>query len=218
MISKRLLTIAKLVDKNKVVYDVGSDHGLLPCFLLTNNICPKVYAVDNKKGPLDMAIENSKRFNVEDRLVCKLSSGIEDIEDDVNIITIAGMGFYTVKQILDGKDLSKYDKLIIQVNKDVPALREWIRENDYNILDEEIIFEDHYYEIVVFNASKSNKKLDEIEVKYGPINIKKKSSVFKDYLNFKLAKCEKVYEKSQSQAVLYEIKELNDIIRTFAEE
>lgn len=217
MLSKRLLTIANLVDENKVVYDVGSDHGLLPCFLLTNNICPKVYAVDNKKGPLDKAIENSKRFNVSDRLVCKLSSGIEDIEDDVNIITIAGMGFYTVKQILDGKDLSNYDKLIIQVNKDVKALRNWINDNNYSILDEEVVFDDHYYEIVVFN-SKKGRKLSTQEINYGPINLKNKSETFKNYLNFKLNKCEKVYEKSHSLDAFYEIEEINAIIREIAEE
>lgn len=217
MLSKRLLTIAKLVDKNKVVYDVGSDHGLLPCFLLTNNICPKVYAVDNKKGPLDKAKENARRFNVEDRMICKLSSGIEDIENDVNIITIAGMGFYTVKEILEGKDLSKYDKLIVQVNKDVDGLRRWISDNNYTILDEEVVFEDHYYEIVVFNT-KEYKKLSEEEIIFGPINLKKKSKTFKDYLEYKLKKCEKVYEKSQSQKAFFEIERLNVIIGTIAEE
>ena len=51
MLSKRLREVAKFIDKGKVVYDVGSDHALLPCFLVQEKICDRVYACDNKQGP-----------------------------------------------------------------------------------------------------------------------------------------------------------------------
>ena len=60
MISDRLATIAYMIDKNKVVFDVGSDHGLLPCFLVESGICPKVYAGDIALGPLN----NAKRSDI----------------------------------------------------------------------------------------------------------------------------------------------------------
>ena len=69
MLSKRLLQIANLVSKDKVVYDVGSDHGLLPCFLVLNNICPKAYAVDNKIGPLNRTKEAISKYHLEDKVV-----------------------------------------------------------------------------------------------------------------------------------------------------
>ena len=118
MLSNRLLEIAKLVDKNKVVYDIGSDHGLLPCFLVLNDICPKAYAVDNKVGPLNRTKEAIERYKLEGRVVPILSDGLNDVGADAQIITIAGMGYFTLMDIFDGKDLSKYEKLIIQINKD----------------------------------------------------------------------------------------------------
>ena len=76
MLSNRLLEIAKLVDKNKVVYDIGSDHGLLPCFLVLNDICPKAYAVDNKVGPLNRTKEAIDRYKLDGRVVPILSDGL----------------------------------------------------------------------------------------------------------------------------------------------
>ena len=96
MLSNRLLEIAKLVDKNKVVYDIGSDHGLLPCFLVLNDICPKAYAVDNKVGPLNRTKEAIDRYKLEGRVVPILSNGLNDVGADAQIITIAGMGYFTL--------------------------------------------------------------------------------------------------------------------------
>ena len=104
MLSKRLREVAKFIDKGKVVYDVGSDHALLPCFLVQEKICDRVYACDNKQGPLNKAIENIRRFQLEDEIIPVLANGIDKISQDVNIITICGMGFYTVKTILENKE------------------------------------------------------------------------------------------------------------------
>lgn len=211
MLSKRLNKIAELVDENKVVYDVGSDHGLLPCFLVLNNKCPKVYAVDNKKGPLNKAIANIEYYGLQDKVIPILSNGIEDIKDDVDIITLAGMGFYTVKDILDNKDLTKYEKIIVQVNKDTSLLRQWISDNEYSIIDECVVHDDFYYEIVVFNASKGP-KLSPLELKYGPINLRNKTDTFLQYLAYKRLKLASV--NASAHKIEYEetIEEINDII------
>lgn len=211
MLSKRLLTIANLIDKNKVVYDVGSDHGLLPCFLVSNGICPKAYAGDNKKGPLDKAILNIKKYNLEDKVIPVLANGIDSISLDVNEIVIAGMGFYTVKEILEGKDLSKYDKIIVQVNKNTNELRKWISDNGYSIIDEAIVHDDFYYEIVVFN-SKKGPVLSQLEVDYGPINLVRKTDQFIDYLRLKRSKLASINEKARKIEYQNKIKELDDII------
>ena len=79
MLSRRLSKVAEFIDHNKVVYDVGSDHALLPCFLVMSGISPKAYAVDNKEGPINKAKENIKRFNLEGKVIPVLSNGIDDI-------------------------------------------------------------------------------------------------------------------------------------------
>lgn len=211
MLSKRLLKIAELVDKYKVVYDVGSDHGLLPCFLVLNNICNKVYAVDNKQGPLNKAIANIDKYNLKDSVIPVLSNGIDDIKDDVNIITISGMGFYTVAGILENKDLSKYDKIIVQVNKDTHLLRKWISDHNYSIIDEAIVKDDFYYEIVVFNTSKGP-VLSQLELKYGPINLRDKTDTFIEYLSQKRLKLASINVLANKREYIEAINEINDII------
>lgn len=181
MLSKRLLEIAKLVDENKVVYDIGSDHGLLPCFLVTNKISQKVYAVDNKIGPLNHAKETIEKYGLQGKVIPLLSDGLNDVKDDGQIIVIAGMGYYTVMDIFRGKDLSKHQKIIVQVNKDVDKLRQFISDNNYAILDEVILKEDKFYQIIVFNTNYHDSYSD-IEIAYGPILLKKKDDILLEYL------------------------------------
>ena len=181
MLSKRLLEIAKLVDKNKVVYDIGSDHGLLPCFLVTNHISNKVYAVDNKIGPLNHAKETIDKYNLNDKVIPLLSDGLDDVKDDGQIIVIAGMGYYTVMDIFEGKNLSKYEKIIVQVNKDVDKLRQYISDHNYTIVDEVILKEDKFYQIVVFNTE-YHEKYSDIEIAFGPILLQKKEDILLEYL------------------------------------
>ena len=211
MISDRLLKVAELIEKNKVVYDVGSDHALLPCFLVMNNISNKVYAVDNKEGPLNKAITNIKKYNLEGKVIPILSNGIDDIKDDVNIITITGMGFYTVKDILDKKDLNSYEKIIVQINKDVDKLRSWISDNHYTILDERIVLDDFFYEIIVFNATPSS-SLTDLEIKYGPINLKRKDRNFINLLKYKISKLETINSALNKPEYEKIIQEMSDII------
>lgn len=209
MLSKRLLEIARLVDKNKVVYDIGSDHALLPCFLVSNNICPKAYAVDNKKGPLEKAKKTISEYHLEGKVIPILSDGLDDVKDDVEIVTIAGMGYFTVEKIFKDKDLSKYDKLIVQINKDTQLLRQYISDNHYTILDEKVIKDDFYYEIIVFNTSYHD-SYSELEINNGPVLIRNNEN--KEYFKYKKDKLLKIYNSSHNEKLIKKIEELDSIL------
>ena len=89
MISKRLLQIADLVEENKAVFDVGSDHALLPCFLVEKGICPKAYAGEIAEGPLESGKQNIIRHGLEGKVIPVLSDGLDNAPDDVEIVIIA---------------------------------------------------------------------------------------------------------------------------------
>ena len=190
ILSKRLHAIAKLINENEVVYDVGTDHGLLPCFLVVNGLS-KAYASDIKEKPLNKAKENIQRFHLEDKVIPVLYDGVDTNKSDVTTLVFAGMGFYTVKQCLDKLDLSKYSKIIIQINNNVKKLREYISNNEYLITDEVIVKDDFYYEIVVFNTNKG-RKLSDIELEFGPINIEKGDDTFIEYLRYEKDKLRQI--------------------------
>ena len=182
MLSKRLLKIASLINKDDVVYDVGTDHGLLPCFLMENNLCKKVYAIDNKVGPINTCKENIAKYRLEDKVIPKLSDGIIDIDEDVTVVVIAGMGFYTLKEILDNKDLSN-KRFIIQINKNIYDFRKYISDHNYKIINEEVVFDDFFYVIIEFTSEKGE-TLDFDELHFGPILMKNKSEDYINYLKF----------------------------------
>ncbi len=211
-LSKRLIKISKFIPKNKVIFDVGSDHGLLPCFLVIHNDAVKVYAGDNKKGPLLKAIGNIKKYQLEDKIEAVLSDGLDMAKDDVQIVVIAGMGVHTAIKILDKANLTDYERIIIQVNKDMPLIREYAVNNNLKIIDEAVVYDEFYYEIIVL-VPNSKVNYSEKELKYGPILLKNKDEEFKHYLLFQMDKIKKIISVHHSIKLENRLQELEEIYR-----
>lgn len=182
MISKRLQEIASLIEKNKVVFDVGSDHALLPCFLIENNITNKVYASEVNEGPYQKVIETINKHHLQDKIIPFFTDGLNNCPDDVDIVVIAGMGYYTIEHILNDTVVNKYDYIIVQSNSDVDLLRKYISDHNYTIEDEKVVKDGFYYQIVKFSG-KYHDKYSYLDIKYGPVNLKNKDKIFVDYLN-----------------------------------
>ena len=211
MISDRLAAIAYMIDSNKVVFDVGSDHGLLPCFLVESNIASKVYAGDIALGPLNRAKENIEKRGLQDKIIPVLSDGLAKANDDVQVVVISGMGYHTIKHILDTCDISKYQYFLIQSNTDVDLVRRYISEHMFTIEDERIIYDDFYYQIIKFSADLHD-SYDEFEIKYGPILLKKRDHIFLDYLKDRRDKLIEINKKANKQEYLDTIKEIEHIL------
>ena len=212
MISKRLKEIASLVDQNKVVFDVGSDHALLPCFLVEKGISSKVYAGDIALGPLENAKSTIEKYGLQGKVIPVFSDGLKMANKDVDIVTISGMGYQTVEHILNDSDISKYQYLIIQINKDVDLLRKYISDHGYTIEDERIVFDDFYYEIVKFSCDLHDPYTDQ-EIKYGPILLQRKDEIFINYLNFKKDKLIEINKQANKQEIADTIKEIEEILK-----
>lgn len=211
MISDRLAAIAYMIDKNKVVFDVGSDHALLPCFLVESNICPKAYAGDISEGPLKKAKENIEKRNLTDKVIPVLSDGLAKANDDVDVVVIAGMGYHTIKHILDSCDITRYQNIIIQSNTDVELVRKYISDHEYTIEDERIVFDGFYYQIIKFSADMHD-KYDDLQIKYGPILLKKRDHIFIDYLKDKHDKLIEINKTACKQEYEETIREIENIL------
>ena len=75
MISKRLKLICDFVEKDSIVADIGTDHGLIPLYLSKNNISKKVIATDiskNSLSKLEYILESNSFINSVACLVCFL--------------------------------------------------------------------------------------------------------------------------------------------------
>jgi tRNA (adenine22-N1)-methyltransferase len=211
MISPRLLQIAMLVEKNKVVFDVGSDHALLPCFLIENNISPKVYAGEIALGPLNKAKENIAKHHLEGKVIPVFSDGLAKAEDDVDIVIIAGMGYHTIKHILDSADVYRYQYFLVQSNSDVELVRQYISDHMYTIEDERVVYDGFYYQIIRFSAD-LHEPYSDLEIKYGPINLERRDEVFISYLLDYKKRLQNINVKANKAEYSQIISEIDDIL------
>ncbi|RCW65347.1 tRNA (adenine(22)-N(1))-methyltransferase [Saliterribacillus persicus] len=187
MLSKRLKVVASYLEKPIFFADIGSDHAYLPCYVCSEYYDAKAIAGEINEGPFHQAIKTVKDYGLEDRISVRKGNGLEVIEGTaVEQITIAGMGGKLITAILNERKhlLHKIDRLILQPNLDAHLIRNWLGENSYDLIDEEIIEEDgHIYEILVAikceYPTKYNENINESDYLFGPFLLKKKNEAFK---------------------------------------
>ena len=211
MISSRLLAVASMVDKNKTVFDVGSDHAKLPCFLVLNDIVPKAYAGDNKPGPLASAELTISHYHLNGKVIAVLSDGLENASDDVNEVIISGMGYFTIEHILDSCDVSSYENFIVQSNTDVDKLRKYLSDRHFTITDEKVVQDGFYYQIIKFNSCYHEAYTD-LEIRYGPMLLKRRDVEFIDFLHHQLKYFKDLYERSGREDYGETIREIENIL------
>ncbi len=150
--SKRLITIAGMLGSNgfrpKTVADVGCDHGYISIYLVQNNIASSALAMDVRKGPLSGARANIHGYGLDDKITTRLSDGLKAIDkDEADGLVIAGMGGKLMIRLLEeGKPLELgIRQAVLQPQSELSEFRQYLRDKNYQILEERIIFEDGKY-------------------------------------------------------------------------
>lgn len=195
MLSKRLQAIADLCIDSKVILDVGCDHAWLSIFLA--NLGKKIIASDIAEKPLAMAQKNIAETSSSVELVH--APGLKAINKEVDTVIIAGMGFKTIKEILDEdyKLLLNVGKLIISSHTEVPKLRRYISSKGFYISDEKIVFDNNkYYIILVLEKGSQTYSLNEIN--FGPILSLERSDLYIEYLTKELEAKRKALAKAKN--------------------
>jgi len=175
--------VASFVEEDSFLIDVGCDHALLDIYLASIYKNIKMIASDNKKGPLEGASENIKKYHLEDRIQLKLGNGIEPIQNGVDTIVISGMGGLNMIGILKYKTelLLNVQTLILSPNSDTEKVRKEITRLGYKIENEELVKDKNIiYPILVFKRGK--KHYSKQEYLFGPILLERKDSIFLEYM------------------------------------
>ena len=167
-LSKRLKVIYDLIEEGAVVGDVGCDHALLPCALMLNEKAKKVYACDINEEPLKQAKKSLEYYKLEDQVEIIHCAGVDKLPNDVDTVVIAGMGYETIRTILEQhpKKIKQYKHIIIQSNRDVEKIRKYISDHQFHIQKEVCVFDLHYYQIIVFDCNKGE-ELTKREILFG---------------------------------------------------
>ena len=124
MKNKRLQAILDCLEGPCILADIGTDHGYLPCEAIRINKAQFCYACDIAEEPLKRAEKTIQNAHMEDRVKTILCPGLTDVPKDADAVVIAGMGWHTVKMILenDFERLSQFSQIVIQVNREVESL------------------------------------------------------------------------------------------------
>lgn len=216
--SKRLNAIASLIDFDKSLVDVGSDHGFLVSILIQNGFKKPILAVENKKGPYENLMKNIARMDAYN-ITTSLSSGLEKVDSSYQTIVIAGMGFSTIKAIIE-KDIEKaksFENYIIDCHTNLTEVREYFVNLGYKIEDEITIFEDEvFYDIISFKKSDKKSQYKSLELKYGPKNLQNLDKIFVlrilDEISYKERIIEKTTDLTKKETLINEISELKRLI------
>lgn len=201
-LSKRLLTIAGLVEKNSIVADIGTDHGYIPGYLIENKISKKVIGSDISKGSLEKIIDYVREIGFEQQIEARLGDGLKVIKPyEVDTVIIAGMGGVLIKEILDyDKDVTNsITNFILQPMIGAKELRIYLMENDFEIIKEELVKEENkYYEIIHARKGKGYIEKD-IYFEIAEELILQKHPVAKDFVENKIMMAEGVLRELQGK-------------------
>ncbi|MFJ2709661.1 tRNA (adenine(22)-N(1))-methyltransferase [Pseudomonas sp. NPDC087346] len=181
-LSRRLERVAAHVPSGARLADIGSDHGYLPVALMRRGAIAAAVAGEVAMTPFRAAERTVRENDLEQQITVRLASGLAAIvpDDGITAISICGMGGETIRDILEhGKSrLSGHERLILQPNGGEQPLRQWLMENGYCILCEELLRENRFdYEIIVAERAGPVTYTAE-ELYFGPLQMQARSPEF----------------------------------------
>jgi tRNA (adenine22-N1)-methyltransferase len=178
----RLERVAAHVPAGARLADIGSDHAYLPVALMRRGVIVAAVAGEVALTPFYSAERTVRENGLEQRITVRQANGLAAIEaeDGITAISLCGMGGETIRDILDsGKTyLSGQERLILQPNGGEQPLRQWLMDNGYRILAEEVLRENRFdYEIIVAERSGPVTYSAE-ELYFGPQQMQARSPAF----------------------------------------
>ncbi|SEB41236.1 class I SAM-dependent methyltransferase [Paenibacillus sp. GP183] len=161
-LSKRLQRIADKVPSFSRLADIGSDHALLPAYLVQAGIVTWAIAGEVNPGPLAAAAKQVKESGLTGKIEVREGNGLEVLcSGEVDVISIAGMGGSLIASILEGGQdkLSSVNMLVLQPNVGEDQVRRWLDRHQWLLESEDILEEDgKIYEILTAVPAGSHAK------------------------------------------------------------
>lgn len=212
----RLRAIAEKIPQCDTLADIGTDHAYIPLFAMQKSKCRKAIAVDIKKGPVEIASRNIKRYGFHNLIETRLGYGLEPlIDNEADNIVIAGMGGILIRDIIANslKKAQNAELLILQPMNKVEVLRKWICENGFEIIDESLVEESNkIYNILSVKWTGKTKELGDCYYYIGYEPAKRNDALFKRYAMNKLGFLKKkIYGMQKTDKQLPELKKLIEI-------
>lgn len=179
-LDERLLMVSTEVPQG-VHADVGTDHALLPLYLLNNKLCTKIIATE--KSPSALRVAKQALWGREAEV--RLGDGLEPLAvGEVGSVSLCGMGGSLIEEILRTEPLKVPPVVVTQANRDNHKLRGWALEVGYHLVREQMASGRWAYQILTFQAKEG---LDpayqdipqDLALHFGPLLLKQRHPLLK---------------------------------------
>lgn len=176
---KRLKKIGDLIPEYSVIADIGTDHGILPFYLVDNRKARHVIATDISMTSIDILQEKIDQYHKE-KIETRLGDGLETIKKgEVDGVVLTGLGGFLIRDLLekDREKVQELDFLVLQANVGIEELRRYLHSVSFRIKEEKDLFDGkHYYTII--KAVPGEEKYTDLEYRFGKIHLERKSPAF----------------------------------------
>lgn len=212
---KRIRAIATLInDKDKIVADIGADHGYLTKVLIEENRAKAVIATDISKASLEKTANLAKKYGFLDKIFLKVGDGLKILnKGEAQIVVIAGMGGNEIIKILEENTDKTFDKFIFQPMQNTINLREYLIKHNYEIIKDFIVKDrKKFYNTIVARFSTNKQNLSKKQIEFGLTNLDLKGNDFIEYLSEYINNNEIIYEKSKSKIIKEKINMAKEVL------
>ncbi len=171
----RLLAVANFI-QGETHADIGSDHALLPKYLLEHRHIQKAIVVEKNQQPFNNAKAALQGLNADVRL----GDGLHPLTlNEATSLSVTGMGAGTIVQILQAQPERLPKKLTLQPNDNAIAIRIWAKEAGFYLKGEVMVQGFWRYSVLHFERSQgADPSYDnlplEIALTYGPHLLREK--------------------------------------------
>ena len=213
---------AQLITEGSRLADVGTDHAYLPVYLVSEGKIPCALAMDINEGPLARAREHIAAFGLEDKIAARQSDGLHELRaGEADSVSVCGMGgALTIRILEEGLQvLESVPELVLQPQSEIFRVRLWLCGHGFEIDNEEMVLEDgKYYPIIhcVHASAGEKQQLADTEIHYGPVLLRKKHPVLRQFLQYEQEVQEKILEQlahAGAQAALQRKEEVRAVLR-----
>lgn len=217
ILPERMKKIVQQVSENSIVADIGTDHGLIPKYLLEKRRIKYAIASDVSGGSLEKARMLFKMSGLDCKTDCREGYGLSVLKPyEADEIVIAGMGGILIAEIIKrGMEVVfSCHSLILQPNTACPELRSFLNENGIGIFDECLVEErGKFYEIMVVRPEPSPISFENFYIS----GYWKRDEVFYSYIRKKLKKtdialCGMKSSKNPNEERILELEKIKDIL------
>nr|WP_320145903.1 class I SAM-dependent methyltransferase [uncultured Anaeromusa sp.] len=173
ILSKRLQALAEEVPTGSVPADIGTDHALLPLYLVGTGRCLRAIAGDVHKGPFETAREAVAEAGFSEVISVRHGDGLAVLQpEEADVLILAGMGATTMIQIFEAQPavMPGVKRLILQPMIGSGALRRWLGCHNFVVVKEELLEEEgRLYEFLVAEPGHVAKMHEDILFEIGPL-------------------------------------------------